>query len=147
MLHAYLDRVSGAAHLALVKGEIPPDAETLVRVHEPLSVLDFIDPSSQNAAFGIEEAQAVIARHGHGVIVLMHRPEGSADLLSRLTNPPGTASSNPKWDPRIHGIGAQILKDLGVKKMRLLSSPRKIPSMTGFSLEVTGFVSSPESLN
>jgi 3,4-dihydroxy 2-butanone 4-phosphate synthase/GTP cyclohydrolase II len=148
-LHAYRDRTSGTAHLALVKGEIPFGAETLVRVHEPLSVLDFLDPKGHPGAFTIDEAQAAIARNGHGVIVLMHRPEGSAEILDRL-NPDAAAlnaAANPKWDPRIHGIGAQILKDLGVQKMRLLSSPRKIPSMTGFSLEVTGFVASPEEVN
>jgi 3,4-dihydroxy 2-butanone 4-phosphate synthase/GTP cyclohydrolase II len=133
-----------------VKGEIPANEETLVRVHEPLSVLDFLDPGSQSSAFSIEEAQAAIARNGHGVIVLMHRAEDSADLLERLAVPAEGATKtnrNAKWDPRIHGIGAQILKDLGVTKMRLLSSPRKMPSMTGFSLEVTGFVAPPEALD
>ncbi|HRE16519.1 MAG TPA: bifunctional 3,4-dihydroxy-2-butanone-4-phosphate synthase/GTP cyclohydrolase II, partial [Rhodocyclaceae bacterium] len=53
----------------------------------------------------------------------------------------------PKWDPRSYGIGAQILRDLGVTRMRLLSSPRKMPSMTaGFDLEVTGFVTCPSEL-
>ncbi|MDR1889438.1 MAG: 3,4-dihydroxy-2-butanone-4-phosphate synthase [Zoogloeaceae bacterium] len=149
VLHAYRDKASGAAHLALVKGELPADgSETLVRVHEPLSVLDFLDPGSQHAAFSIEEAQAAIARNGHGVIVLMYRSETGADLLERLAAPVGAKTGrNLNWDPRIHGIGAQILRDLGVKKMRLLSSPRKIPSMTGFSLEVTGFTASVEALN
>ena len=146
-LHAYVDQASGASHLALVKGEIPASGETLVRVHEPLSVLDFIDPASHPASFSIDQAQAAIARNGHGVIVLMHRPEGSAEILARLTAEPGTQKPSLKWDPRIHGIGAQILRDLGVTRMRLLSSPRKMPSMTGFSLEVTGFVASPEELN
>ena len=146
-LHAYVDRASGASHLALVKGEIPAGGETLVRVHEPLSVLDFIDPASRPASFSLDQAQAAIARNGHGVIVLMHRPEGSAEILARLTAEPGSQKRNQKWDPRTHGIGAQILRDLGVTRMRLLSSPRKMPSMTGFSLEVTGFVSSPEELN
>lgn len=151
-LHAYADKASGAAHLALVKGTIPADAETLVRVHEPLSVLDFLDPGSQRAAFSIEEAQAAIAKNGHGVIVLMHRSEAGSELLARLSAPKSAdkadkGNRNLKWDPRTHGIGAQILRDLGVRKMRLMSSPRKIPSMTGFSLEVTGFAASPEELN
>jgi 3,4-dihydroxy 2-butanone 4-phosphate synthase/GTP cyclohydrolase II len=74
----------------------------------------------------------------------MHRPEDGEAILTRLT---GTAPSAPaKWDPRSYGIGAQILRDLGVTKMRLLSSPRKMPSMAGFDLEVTGFVSSPAEL-
>ncbi|MGB7501751.1 MAG: bifunctional 3,4-dihydroxy-2-butanone-4-phosphate synthase/GTP cyclohydrolase II [Azonexus sp.] len=147
MLHAYVDRASGATHLALVKGQIPASAETLVRVHEPLSVLDFLDPESKPQSFSIDQAQAALAKNGHGVIVLMHRPEDGEALLARLNgqnkNSPRTQS---KWDPRTYGIGAQILRDLGVTKMRLLSSPRRMPSMTGFELEVTGFVPSPAEL-
>lgn len=140
VLNAYVDRASGATHLALVKGSIPADGETLVRVHEPLSVLDFLDPGSKRQTFSIDDAQLALEKFGHGVIVLMHRPEDGEALLARLT---GTAPSGPiKWDPRTYGIGAQILRDQGVSKMRLLSSPRKMPSMTGFGLEVTGFITS-----
>jgi len=147
MLHAYVDRASGATHLVLVKGTIPAGGETLVRVHEPLSVLDFLDPGSKQQSFSIDEAQAALAKNGHGVIVLMHRPEDGEVLLARLS---GQNRNSPraqgKWDPRTYGIGAQILRDLGVTKMRLLSSPRRMPSMTGFDLEVTGFVPSPAEL-
>jgi 3,4-dihydroxy 2-butanone 4-phosphate synthase/GTP cyclohydrolase II len=147
VLHAYVDRASGATHLVLVKGTIPVGGETLVRVHEPLSVLDFLDPGSKQQSFSIDEAQAALARNGHGVIVLMHRPEDGEVLLARLS---GQNRNSPraqgKWDPRTYGIGAQILRDLGVTKMRLLSSPRRMPSMTGFDLEVTGFVPSPAEL-
>lgn len=144
-LHAFVDRASGATHLALTKGDIQPGVETLVRVHEPLSVLDFLDPGSRVSSFSVDAAQQAIAKHGHGVIVLMHRPEDGEALLQRLTAEPGT-KRQVKWDPRSHGIGAQILRLLGVRKMRLLSSPRKMPSMTGFELEVTGFVASPNEL-
>jgi len=138
MLHVYRERISGMANLALVKGEIPADKETLVRVHEPLSVLDFLDPDGH--AYSIDKAEAMIAKNGHGVIVLMHRPEGSAEILRRFAASTEDVAQGIRWDPRIHGIGAQILHDLGVRKMRLLSSPRKIPSMTGFSLDVVGFL-------
>ena len=144
LLHAYVDRASGATHLALVKGVIPAGEETLVRVHEPLSVLDFLDPDSKLQSFSIDQAQAALAKKGHGVIVLMHRPEDGDALLARLTGKQPTVHT--KWDPRTYGIGAQILRDLGVTKMRLLSSPRRMPSMTGFELEVTGFVTSPAEL-
>ena len=77
----------------------------------------------------------------------MHRPEDGEALLARLS---GQNKNSPraqsKWDPRTYGIGAQILRDLGVTKMRLLSSPRRMPCMTGFDLEVTGFVPSPAEL-
>jgi 3,4-dihydroxy 2-butanone 4-phosphate synthase / GTP cyclohydrolase II len=144
-LHAYRDTASGDVHLALVKGneagEIEIGEETLVRVHDPLSVLDFLDPDGRPTSFSIEAAKGAIVRNGHGVIVLMHRPEGSDELLSRLGQ--DTAKRHAKWDPRTHGIGAQILRDLGVRKMRLLGSPRKMPSVAGFELEVTAFIAAP----
>ena len=146
-LHAFADRVGGTTHLALTKGEIRGDVETLVRVHEPLSVLDFLDPASRRAAFTLDQAQEALAKHGHGVIVLLHRPENGSDLLARLTNEPDAGRPAVKWDPRIFGIGAQILRNLGVGRMKLLASPRKIPSMTGFGLEVTGYATTPSELN
>ncbi len=145
MLHAFTDHASGETHLALTKGEIEAERETLVRVHEPLSVLDFLDPGSRSAAFTLDEAQQALARSGNGVIVLLHRPESGADLFERLTQVP-EEKPVAKWDPRSYGIGAQILRALGVRKMRLLASPRKMPSMTGFGLEVTSYVASPSEL-
>jgi 3,4-dihydroxy 2-butanone 4-phosphate synthase/GTP cyclohydrolase II len=149
-LHAYTDRTSNEVHLALTKGTISPETETLVRVHEPLSVLDFLDPASGRHTFSLDVAQAALAKAATGVIVLLHRPESGQDILAALT-----AASDPKvskrpvakWDPRIYGIGAQILRDLGVRKMKLLSSPRRMPSMTGFDLEVTGHIASPAELD
>lgn len=146
MLHAYTDRTSGEVHLALSKGEIRAEQETLVRVHEPLSVLDFLDPTSGRHSFPLDVAQAALAQTGSGVIVLLHRPENGQDILAALAEP--TAGKRPaaKWDPRIYGIGAQILRDLGVRKMKLLASPRRMPSMAGFDLEVTGYIASPDEL-
>ncbi len=139
-LCAYSDKSSGEVHLALVMGEIDPKQETLVRVHEPISVLDFIDARSERHSFSIELAMRLVSERGKGVIVLLRRPENGADLLGALTN--NTRASRPalKWDPRLYGIGAQILRDLNVGKMRLLASPRKMPSMVGFGLEVCGYV-------
>ena len=137
-LIAYLDKTANEAHLALVKGDIKPGAETLVRVHEPLSALDFLDTASLEHSFSVHEAMQTIAEAGSGVIILLRRPETSADLLERVqrTQPKPPA----KVDLRNYGIGAQILRDLNVTKMRLLATPRKMPSMTGFDLEVTGYV-------
>ncbi|MBS1197292.1 MAG: 3,4-dihydroxy-2-butanone 4-phosphate synthase [Proteobacteria bacterium] len=139
-LHAYVDRVSGATHLALSYGKIAPGEETLVRVHEPLSVLDFLDPTGRRPTFTIDQAMAALAKFGHGVIVLLHHTEDGKALLNRLTGENQPAS--PKWDPRTYGIGAQILRDQGVTRFRSLSSPQKMPSVHGFDLEVTGFVAS-----
>lgn len=136
-LIAYADKTSGKTHLVMQYGNIPEDEETLVRVHEPLSVLDFLDPQSHPGAFSLADAQKALVKNGHGVIVLMQREEKSQDWIDRLN---GQIKQIHKWDPRTYGIGAQILRDLGVKKMRLLSRPQKMPSMAGFGLEVTGFI-------
>ena len=152
-LHAYTDRTSNEVHLALTKGQITPEKEALVRVHEPLSVLDFLDPTGGRHTFSLDVAQAALAQAECGVIVLLHRPETGQDILAGLSglaesgDPAAAKKATTKWDPRIYGIGAQILRDLGVRKMKLLSSPRRMPSVTGFDLEVTGYIATPAELN
>ena len=146
VLHAYTDCTSNEVHLVLTKGEIRPDRETLVRVHEPLSVVDFLDPGGGRHTFPLNVAQAALARVEAGVIVLLHRPESGQDLLAMLREPVATKRPAARWDPRTYGIGAQILRDLGVGRMKLLSSPRRMPSMTGFDLEVTGHIATPADL-
>ncbi len=135
-LVAYRDKCANETHLALVKGEIHADRETLVRVHEPLSVMDFLDVTGGGHSWPIMGAMERIAESQSGVIVLLHRPETAEALLHRI-NPPRADSR--KYDLRDYGIGAQILRDLGVGKMKLLASPRKMPAMDGFGLEVTGY--------
>ncbi len=137
-LLAYRDN-NRETHLALVKGTIHVDQETLVRVHEPLSVMDFLDVTGGGHSWPIMGAMERIAESQSGVLVLLHRPETADALLNRV-NPPAQAAAAKKVDLRDYGIGAQILKDIGVGKMRLLSSPLKMPAMDGFGLEVTGYV-------
>jgi 3,4-dihydroxy 2-butanone 4-phosphate synthase/GTP cyclohydrolase II len=146
MLHAYTDLTSGEVHLALSKGEIHADRETLVRVHEPLTVLDFLDPANNRHTFSLDQAQRALAQAESGVIVLLRRPETCQDLLAALQGQSPSQRPAAKWDPRIYGIGAQILRDLGVGKMKLMASPRRMPSMTGFDLEVTSYIASPAEL-
>ncbi|MBT9539409.1 bifunctional 3,4-dihydroxy-2-butanone-4-phosphate synthase/GTP cyclohydrolase II [Thiobacillus sp.] len=136
-LIAYRDSSARETHLALVKGEIHADQETLVRVHEPLSVMDFLDVTGGGHSWPIMGAMERIAESQSGVIVLLHRPETADALLHRI-NPAPVADR--KVDLRDYGIGAQILRDLGVGKMKLLASPRKMPAMDGFGLEVTGYL-------
>ena len=145
-LHAFTDLSSNEVHLALTKGDIHPDREALVRVHEPLSVLDFLDPASGRHTFSLDQAQKALANAECGVIVLLRRPETCDDVLAGFAENAPVPRQAAKWDPRLYGIGAQILRDLGVRKMRLLASPRRMPSMTGFDLEITGHVASPAEL-
>ena len=143
MLHAYTDRAADEVHLALTKGEISPERETLVRVHEPLSALDFLDIDRPNHSFSLDLALRTLAQAESGVIVLLRRSENGQSLLAALS---AETQRTSKWDPRLYGIGAQILRDLGVRKMRLMASPRRLPSMTGFGLEVTTHITSPDGL-
>ena len=140
-LAAFEDKTTGEVHLALSLGEIKRDEETLVRVQESASVLDFLDSTSQRQSFNIDQAMQTIAATGSGVIVLLRRQDGGQDLLATLRADPATAGPTAKWDPRTYGIGAQILLELGVGKMRLMSSPRKMPSMTGFGLPLVACAS------
>ena len=138
-LSAFEDKTTGEVHLALSLGDIQPAVETLVRVHEPISVLDFIDCKSSRHTFSVDQAMQTIAAAGSGVIILLRRTQSGQDLLASFREQP-SARPGAKWDPRLYGIGAQILRSLKVGKMRLLASPRKMPSMTGFGLEVCGYL-------
>jgi len=140
-LVVYRDKLTDATHLALVRGPIAPDVETLVRVHEPLSIVDLLDSESDSHAWSILEAQRAIVAAGRGVIVLLHRPESAQELRQRAIA--GEAPVSSKLDLRNYGIGAQILRDLNVGRMRLLARQRKMPSMAGFDLEVTGYEEAP----
>ncbi|OGA42833.1 MAG: 3,4-dihydroxy-2-butanone-4-phosphate synthase [Betaproteobacteria bacterium RIFCSPLOWO2_12_FULL_63_13] len=138
-LVAYLEKISGATHLALVRGEIDRESDTLVRVHEPLSLLDLLDSGPSTHSWTVHESLERIAEAGKGVMVLLNCSENTAQLIERVT-----AQTKPKAPTRVdlltYGIGAQILLDLNVGRMRLLARPRKMPSMAGFGLEVVGYV-------
>jgi 3,4-dihydroxy 2-butanone 4-phosphate synthase/GTP cyclohydrolase II len=104
-----------------------------VRVHEPLSMLDLLDAGRSTHSWGVGEALKKIQETGCGVMVLMNcnQDEARAPKAGR------------GLDLRLYGIGAQILRDLGVGKMQLMATPRKMPSMTGFGLEVTAYAELP----
>lgn len=142
-LAAFEDKTTGEVHFALSRGQIRPDRETLVRVHEPISVVDFLDSSSGRHSFPVTQSLARIAEAEQGVMVLLYRPQLGTELLAGLR---GDAETPARWDARLFGVGAQILRDLNVGKMRLLANPRKIPSMAGFGLEITGFVEPPDGM-
>jgi 3,4-dihydroxy 2-butanone 4-phosphate synthase/GTP cyclohydrolase II len=145
-LVTYRDKPSGGAHLALVCGAIRPEHETLVRVHEPTSLIDLIDTDASAHSWTFARALQVIAQAGSGVIVLLNCGESAPLLLERarafgaLAEAPAPVARAAKMDLRTYGVGAQILRDLNVGRMKLLARPRKMPSMTGFGLQPTGYL-------
>ncbi len=137
-LIAYADRIAKETHIALVKGDPQAEEEVLVRVHEPLSVFDLLDSTSNSHSWNMLKAMQTIQRSPCGVMVLLHHNEDGADLVERIQH--ADEPIRPKQDLRNYGIGSQILLDLGVRKMKLMATPRKMPSMIGFGLEVTGYL-------
>jgi len=136
---AFRDR-TGGVHLALSHGPVHSGDEVLVRVHEPLSVLDLLDAGACSHSWPLPKALLTLQASGRGVAVLMNCGDDAGTLLARLGAPLDTEPMRGQMDLRTYGIGAQILRELGVTKMKLLGSPRRMPSMTGYGLEVTGFV-------
>jgi 3,4-dihydroxy 2-butanone 4-phosphate synthase/GTP cyclohydrolase II len=139
--HAYQDVLTKGVHLALVKGQWSQHEEVLARVHEPLSIMDLLEPNRKMHSWGLDESLKIISQEGAGVLVLLNAGENAQQLLSQFQ---GTAKSlhapeRGRMDLRSYGIGAQILKDCGVEKMRLLGHPRRMPSMTGYGLEIVGY--------
>jgi 3,4-dihydroxy 2-butanone 4-phosphate synthase/GTP cyclohydrolase II len=144
----YRDTPSSCIHIALVKGKPSENQETLVRVHEPLTVLDFLEAKSSTHSWPLAQALQEIAASQTGVAVLLNASgvaaPGDVDWLAHFQklNSIDQQSEQPlarKTDFRSYGIGAQILKDLGVGKMRLLANPAPTPSLSGYKLEVTGY--------
>jgi 3,4-dihydroxy 2-butanone 4-phosphate synthase/GTP cyclohydrolase II len=143
-LCVYHDKTVDEMHYALVRGEPQPDRPVLVRVHEPFVSLDLFDFDADRHAYSVQDALRIVANNKEGVVVLLRRHEASAEtaeILGRLESSGRDQRLRKSWDPRLHGIGAQILKDLGVGQMRVLARPKRIPSMSGFGLEVVEYVS------
>ena len=148
-LLVYRDKPNGQPHLALVCGPISADREALVRVHEPLSPLDLLIPDSGTHSWSVHRALKEIAAHGEGALIMLNCSPPAESLFTQARSwcaPGGDADGSQPTRPRpdamdlrTYGIGAQILRDLGVRRMRLLAHPRRMPSMAGFNLEVTGF--------
>ncbi len=138
-LKVFREKLTDATHLALVKGNPTADIETVVRVHQPLSVIDVLDADNLVHSWSIPKALARLQSAEAGVLILLHESETAQGLAHRALN--AKPLNAHKMDLRTYGVGAQILRALGVRKMKVLAKPRRMPSMTGFDLEVTGYES------
>jgi 3,4-dihydroxy 2-butanone 4-phosphate synthase/GTP cyclohydrolase II len=144
--HAFQDKPSSGVHLALVKGSWQPQDTVLARVHEPLSVIDLLDQGRTMHSWSLDESLKRINAEGRGVIVLLNCGESASQLLAQFegTARPAQAPERGRMDLRTYGIGTQILRDCGVKKMTLLGNPRPMPSMVGYGVEVVGYLPKTE---
>ncbi len=140
----YEDRVNKILHLALIAGEINPEKPALVRVHLQNTLNDVVGVQWEDLGWPLRNAMRRIAREG-GVVVILRQAEDPAALIQRLrehmnntAHAEETATSAAIL--RTYGIGAQILLDLGVKRMRVLSQPKRMHGLSGFGLEVVEYV-------
>jgi 3,4-dihydroxy 2-butanone 4-phosphate synthase / GTP cyclohydrolase II len=141
--HAFKDSTGNGVHLALVRGSWTEHDSVPARVHEPLSVLDALETGRTMHSWGLDAALAHIAKEERGVVVLLNCGESGEQLLAQFegTARAAQAPERGRMDLRTYGIGAQILRECGVRKMQLMGSPRRMPSMTGYGLEITGYIS------
>ncbi len=140
----YKDKPSQSVHLALVKGDILSGEETLVRVHQPVSLVDLIETRPVSHSWSVLDAMKKIHASDRGILVLLNCSE-QPDAFIENFNAIGKQKANDTIPARSltirnYGIGAQILRDIGVGKMKLLANPKKMPSMTGFNLDITGYL-------
>jgi 3,4-dihydroxy 2-butanone 4-phosphate synthase/GTP cyclohydrolase II len=140
--HAFRDKPSQGLHLALVKGEWSTNDIVAARVHEPLSVLDVLETGRPMHSWSLDESLKHIAQEGKGVAVLLNCGESAAQLLAQFegTARASQAPERGRMDLRTYGVGAQILRECGVHRMNLMGNPRRMPSMTGYGLEIVGYI-------
>jgi len=140
--HAFKDTTAHGVHLALVMGAWSDGEAVLARVHEPLSVLDALEKDRVMHSWSLEASLTRVAAEGKGVVVFLNCGESGAQLLAQFDGT-ARASHGPEQDRvdlRTYGVGAQILRECGVRHMKLMGTPRRLPSMTGYGLEIVGYV-------
>jgi 3,4-dihydroxy 2-butanone 4-phosphate synthase/GTP cyclohydrolase II len=141
--HAYRDKPSQSVHLALVRGSWGSSDTVLARVHEPLSVFDALEVGRTMHSWSLDACLKRIAAQDQGVVVLLNCGESAQQLLAQFEGS-ARASHAPergRMDLRSYGIGAQILRECGVHRMHLMGNPRRMPSMTGYGLEIVSHIS------
>lgn len=145
-LVVYQDIVADEVHLALVKGEIRHDAPTLVRVHVESGLYDVFRELQQAITWTVPDAVRRISAAQAGVLVLLRYRENDADVIARIKHAQASGQDlefpwcEPGQDLRMLGVGSQILADLGVGKMRVMGSPRRMHALSGFGLEIVDYL-------
>ncbi len=146
-LFCYDDHVNRAVHVALVKGTIDKETNPLVRVHIQDTLGDVLGVQSPVLGWPLQSAIERIAREQAGIVVVLRERESSRELMEAV------ASLSPAQNElaerrsgeavlKTYGVGAQILRDLGVQRMRVLSAPKQMHGISGFDLEITEYVES-----
>jgi 3,4-dihydroxy 2-butanone 4-phosphate synthase/GTP cyclohydrolase II len=132
-------------HLALVHGDLACGEPPLVRVHVTDTLRDLVGVHDDSRAWTLRAALERVARGACGVVVILRQNEPPRELADAVRSLPARAKRSPlpSFDGhvlRTYGIGAQILQDLGVRRMRVLSAPRQVHGISAFGLEIVEYV-------
>ncbi len=145
-LFAYQDSIDDVLHFALVKGQIQSSEPLLVRVHIHNALCDLTASVREECGWPLRDALRRVAEEECGVVIMLHQQEEPKAIVNRIRyccrqdqgeDLPAQPSTH---DLRTYGLGAQILSDLGVRKMRVLSAPKKMHALSGFGLEVVDYI-------
>jgi len=138
---AYEDHVNRNVHLAFLRGKLDPAHPPLVRVHLAETLRDVVGVRGHGLGWPLRDALRRIAEDGNGIVVLLRSDEGPRELVDSIR---GLSDAVPRavQGPvlRTYGIGAQILQDLGVTQMRVLSAPKQLQGLAAFGLTITEYV-------
>jgi 3,4-dihydroxy 2-butanone 4-phosphate synthase / GTP cyclohydrolase II len=141
----FRDKPTNGIHMALIKGQWQPQDTVPARVHEPLSALDMLQQQSSIHSWSLNQSLAYLQQQGRGVAVLLNCGESADQLVSQFEGQarPSNGPERGRMDLRTYGIGVQILREAGVRRMMLMGKPRRMPSMAGYGLEIAGYISNP----
>jgi 3,4-dihydroxy 2-butanone 4-phosphate synthase / GTP cyclohydrolase II len=151
-LYAYEDRVSQDVHLALARGRLDGSEVPLVRVHLPDTLRDLVGVRGPQRAWTLRAVMQRIVEAGNGVVVILRQQESPGDLTESVRAMASAAHAAAAQAERAaktegegavlrtFGVGAQILKDLGVRRMRVLSAPKQMHGISAFDLEIEAYV-------
>ncbi|MCG6862407.1 MAG: 3,4-dihydroxy-2-butanone-4-phosphate synthase [Chromatiaceae bacterium] len=146
-ISAYRDTIDKDLHFALTLGDISPERPTLVRVHLQNSLCDLFGTNHSGCGWPLRDVMRQVAAAGEGAIVVLRNRDHADDLLARLKDLDRldkkdriSYSRQDRSELRTYGIGAQILADLGVRRMRVMSAPKAMHAISGFDLEVVEYV-------
>ena len=146
-LLTYRDSINDELHLALLKGEVDPAEPMLVRVHVQNPLSDTLSIKRDDFGLPLRLAMAEVARQGKGLVLVLGGREDNDSLLRRIQKEPEPSvfiggDNRRSSELRTYGIGAQIIVDIGIRKMRVLSAPKRMTGLAGFGLEVVEYVES-----
>lgn len=141
-LVGYRDQLAGLAHFALVRGAVDGAAPVLARVHLRDTGSDVLHLREGAGTITATAALRRIAASERGVVVVLSAPDEGERVLERL-QAVAADGADGAYDGRLHGVGAQILRDLGVRRLRVLGTPRRFAALGGFGLDVDGYEDLP----